>query len=106
MEELELLKKVELLEDKVSKATTSDLKKQVRVAEFCPLSVFNSLMFVKLLTFIKKMQNKTCTFAELFPDLVDSSGQPLITMEDLETAKTLAQQFELASRKRKNPSDS
>ena len=52
------------------------------------------------------MQNKTCTFAELFPDLVDSSGEPLLTMEDLETAKTLAQQFELASRKRKYPSDS
>ena len=52
MEELELLKKMELLEDKVSKATTSDLEKQVRVAEFCPLSVFNSLMFVKLFTFI------------------------------------------------------
>ena len=52
------------------------------------------------------MQSKTCTFAELFPDLVDSSGEPLLTMEDLETAKTLAQQFELASRKRKNPSDS
>ena len=52
MEELELLKKVELLEDKVSKATTSDLEKQVRVAEFCRLSVFNSLMFVKLFTFI------------------------------------------------------
>ena len=52
------------------------------------------------------MQSKTCTLAELFPDLVDSSGEPLLTMEDLETAKTLAQQFELASRKRKNPSDS
>ena len=52
------------------------------------------------------MEIKTCTFAELFLDLVDSSGQPLITMEDLETAETLAQQFELASRKRKNPSDS
>ena len=52
------------------------------------------------------MQSKTCTFAELFPDLVDSSGEPLITMADLETAKTLAQQFELASRKRKNPSNS
>ena len=47
------------------------------------------------------MQSKFCTFAELFPDLVDSSGEPLITMEDLETAKKLAQQFELASRKRK-----
>ena len=47
------------------------------------------------------MQSKTCTFAELFPEMVDSSGEPLLTMEDLETAKTLAQQFELASRKRK-----
>ena len=37
MEELELLKKVELLEDKVSKATTSDLEVQVMVADFCPL---------------------------------------------------------------------
>ena len=48
------------------------------------------------------MQSKTCTFAELFPDLVDSSGEALLTMEDLKTAKTLAQQFELASRKLKN----
>ena len=46
------------------------------------------------------MQSKTCTFAELFPDLVDSSGEPLLTMEDLQTAKKLAQQFELASRKK------
>ena len=52
MEELELLKKVELLEDKVSKATTSDLEEQVMVTDFCPLSVFNSLMFEKLFTFI------------------------------------------------------
>ena len=52
MEELELLKKVELLEDKVSKATISDLEEQVMVTDFCPLSVFNSLMFVKLFTFI------------------------------------------------------
>ena len=106
MEELELLKRVELLEDKVSKATTSDLEVQVMVTDFCLLSVFNSRMFVKLFTFIYKMQSKTCTFAELFPDLVDSSGEPLLTIEDLETAKTLAQQFELASRKRKNSSDS
>ena len=48
------------------------------------------------------MQSKTCTFAELFPDLVDSSGEPLLTMEDLKTAKTLAQQFELATRKKKS----
>ena len=52
------------------------------------------------------MQNKTRTFADLFPDLVESSGEPLLTKEDLETAKTLVQQFELASRKRNNPSDS
>ena len=52
MEELELLKKVELLEDKVSKATTSHLEEQVMVTDFCPLSVFNSLIFVKLFTFI------------------------------------------------------
>ena len=52
MKELELLKKVELLEDKVSKATTSDLEVQVVVTDFCPLSVFNSRMFVKLFTFI------------------------------------------------------
>ena len=52
MEELELLKKVELLEDKVSKTTTSDLEVQVMVTDFCPLSVFNSRMFVKLFTFI------------------------------------------------------
>ena len=47
------------------------------------------------------MQSKTCTFAELFPDLVDSSGEPLLTMEDLETAKTLAQQFDLRLGKEK-----
>ena len=46
MEELELLKIVELLEDKISKETTSDLEKQVRVTDFCPLPVFSSLMFV------------------------------------------------------------
>ena len=48
------------------------------------------------------MQGKTSTFAKLFPDLVDSSEEPLLTMEDLETAKTLARQFELASRKKKS----
>ena len=32
------------------------------------------------------------------PNLVDSLGEPLLTMEDLETAKALAQQFELVSR--------
>ena len=52
MEELELLKKVELLEDKVSKARTSDLEVQVMVTDFCPLSVLNSRMFVMLFTFI------------------------------------------------------
>ena len=51
MEELELLKNVELLEDKISKATTSNLEKQVRVTAFCPLPVFSSLRFVKDLYF-------------------------------------------------------
>ena len=51
MEELELLKKVELLEDKISKSTTSNLEKQVRVTDFFPLPVFGSLMFVKALYF-------------------------------------------------------
>ena len=106
MEELELLYKVELLEDKISKDKTSDLENQVRVTEFCPLPAFSSLMFVKLFTFVQKMQSKTCAFAELFPDLVNSSEEPLLTMEDLKTAKTLPQQFELASRKRKKSSDS
>ena len=52
MEELELLYKVELLEDKISKDKSSDLEKQVRVTEFCPLPAFSSLMFVNLFTFI------------------------------------------------------
>ena len=52
MEELQLLYKVELLEDKISKVKTADLEEQVRVTDFCPLSVFSSLMFVKLYTFI------------------------------------------------------
>ena len=51
MEELELSYKVKLLEDKISQDNTSDLKKQVRVTEFCLLPVFSSLMFVKLYTF-------------------------------------------------------
>ena len=51
MEELELLKKVELLEDKISKEATSDLEEQVRVTDFCPLPVISSLMFVKALYF-------------------------------------------------------
>ena len=43
MEALELLYKVELLEDKISKDKTSDLEKQVRVTDFCPLPAFSSL---------------------------------------------------------------
>ena len=47
LEELELLYKVELLEDKILKETTSNLEEQVRVTDVCPLPVFSSLMFVK-----------------------------------------------------------
>ena len=52
MEELELLYKVERLEDKIAKDKTSNLEKQVRVTDFRPLPAFSSLMFVKLFTFI------------------------------------------------------
>ena len=55
MEELELLKKVEMLEDKISKETTSGLEKQVRVTDFCPLPLFSSLMFVITLYFFSEI---------------------------------------------------